>query len=157
MADKISAMFVPAVIAIACVTFAVWYFILGAPLAASILYFSAVIVIACPCALGLATPTAIMVGTGKGAQNGILIKGGEPLEAACAITAVIFDKTGTITEGKPKVADIVPVADLDEAEILAVAGPLERKSEHPLAEAIVRYAEESGAANQAVKDFEAVP
>ena len=98
VADTISAYFVPTVILIAVATFAVWYFFLGATFSVALLYFAAVIVIACPCALGLATPTAIMVGTGKGAQNGILIKGGEPLEIACRVNAIVFDKTGTLTE-----------------------------------------------------------
>ena len=107
MADTISAYFVPTVILIAITTFVVWYFFLGATFSVALLYFAAVIVIACPCALGLATPTAIMVGTGKGAQNGILIKGGEPLEIACKVNAIVFDKTGTLTEGKPKVTDVI--------------------------------------------------
>src|SRR3989339_768073 len=107
MADKISAWFVPAVLVLAALTFVVWYFALGASLSFALMAFTSVIVIACPCALGLATPTAIMVGTGKGAEYGVLIKGGEPLEAACKVKAIVFDKTGTLTKGEPEVTDIV--------------------------------------------------
>lgn len=156
LADKVSAVFVPTVIALAMLTFSIWYFVIGAPFETALLYFSAVIVIACPCALGLATPTAIMVGTGKGAQNGILIKGGEPLQTACAVNAVVFDKTGTVTEGKPKVTDVVAVGKVSEAEIVEIAAALERRSEHPLAEAVVAYATESGAKNLSAEGFEAV-
>lgn len=156
LADKVSAVFVPTVIALAALTFAVWYFVIGAPFETALLYFSAVIVIACPCALGLATPTAIMVGTGKGAQNGILIKGGEPLQTACAVNAVVFDKTGTVTEGKPKVTDVVAIGKVSEAEIVEIAAALERRSEHPLAEAVVAYATETGAKNLSAEGFEAV-
>ncbi len=138
-ADKISAVFVPTVIIIALLVFLVWFFIVGAGLTASLLYFSAVIVIACPCALGLATPTALMVGTGKWAQNGILIKWGEPLEMLCKVDTIIFDKTGTITEGKPQVTNIVGVNGYTEQQIIQIAIALEAKSEHPLAEAIVNY------------------
>ncbi|MFA7298063.1 MAG: heavy metal translocating P-type ATPase [Candidatus Absconditabacterales bacterium] len=157
-ADKISAIFVPTVIIIALLVFVVWFFIVGAGLTASLLYFSAVIVIACPCALGLATPTALMVGTGKGAQNGILIKGGEPLEKLCKVNTIIFDKTGTITEGKPQVTDIVGVNGFDEQQLIQIAIALEAKSEHPLAEAIVNH----GKTNMIpmignVDKFEAIP
>ena len=107
IADKISAFFVPTVILIAIATFVIWYFVLGVTLSFALMAFTAVIVIACPCALGLATPTAIMVGTGKGAEHGILVKGGEPLEKACKIDTMVFDKTGTITKGKPEVTDII--------------------------------------------------
>ncbi|HBB26922.1 TPA: cadmium-translocating P-type ATPase, partial [Candidatus Gracilibacteria bacterium] len=157
LADNISAVFVPLVIIIAIITFVVWYFLLGSSFATALLYFSAVIVIACPCALGLATPTAIMVGTGKGAEHGILIKGGEPLEMACKIDVIVLDKTGTITEGKPKVTDIVPIADMEENEILQIAGALERKSEHPLAEAIVQKADELKVITIDIENFQAVP
>lgn len=156
LADKVSAVFVPTVIALAMLTFAIWYFVIGAPFETALLYFSAVIVIACPCALGLATPTAIMVGTGKGAQNGILIKGGEPLQTACAVNAVVFDKTGTVTEGKPKVTDVVAIGKVSEAEIVEIAAALERRSEHPLAEAVVAYATEIGAKTFSAEGFEAV-
>ncbi len=156
-ADRISAWFVPAVIGIALLTFVVWYFFLGATLAFALMAFTAVIVIACPCALGLATPTALMVGTGKGAENGILIKGGEALEAACKIDAVIFDKTGTLTKGKPEVTDILTFNDADEDEVLEIAASLEKLSEHPLAEAIYEYSKEEGCVLEDVNDFKAIP
>lgn len=157
MADRISAWFVPAVIAIAIVTFLVWYFVLGATLSFALMAFTAVIVIACPCALGLATPTAIMVGTGKGAEHGILIKGGEPLEAANNINTIVFDKTGTLTKGKPSVTDVVSLGAMDEDDLLAVAASLEKQSEHPLAEAIYKEAEENSIKLDDVSDFKAIP
>lgn len=156
-ADRISAYFVPAVIAIALLTFGVWFLILGSTLSFALMAFTAVIVIACPCALGLATPTAIMVGTGKGAEHGILIKGGEPLEAANKINAIIFDKTGTITKGKPEVTDIETFHGADEDELLEIAASLEKHSEHPLAEAIYKEAEEEGMSLLDVKNFKAIP
>jgi P-type Cu+ transporter len=156
-ADKISAWFVPAVIGLAILTFLVWYFLLGATFAFALMAFTAVIVIACPCALGLATPTAIMVGTGKGAEHGILVKGGEPLETAYRVNAVIFDKTGTITKGKPEVTDILSFGSADEDEVLTVAASLEKSSEHPLAEAIYSYAGEEGVTLDEVTDFQAIP
>lgn len=139
-ADRISAVFVPTVIGLAILTFIVWFFFLGATLSFALMAFTSVIVIACPCALGLATPTSLMVGTGKGAQYGILVKGGEPLEAACHIKTVIFDKTGTLTNGKPEVTDILQFENIAEAEILMIAASLEKQSEHPLAEAIYSHA-----------------
>lgn len=156
-ADRISAWFVPAVIGIAILTFVVWYFFLGATLAFALMAFTAVIVIACPCALGLATPTSLMVGTGKGAENGILIKGGEALEAACKINAVVFDKTGTLTKGKPEVTDVLSFNGMDENELVEVAASLEKLSEHPLAEAIYAYANEEGLNLEEVKNFKAIP
>ncbi len=156
-ADKISAVFVPTVIGIAIITFLIWYFLLGATLSFALMAFTAVIVIACPCALGLATPTALMVGTGKGAEYGILVKGGEPLEAACHINAVVFDKTGTLTKGKPEVTDIIPFASLDEDEILEISASLEKLSEHPLAEAIYTYANEESISLKEAKNFSAIP
>jgi len=156
-ADKISAYFVPAVISIAILTFVIWFFVLHATLSFSLMAFTAVIVIACPCALGLATPTAIMVGTGKGAEYGMLIKGGEPLEGACKINAIVFDKTGTLTKGKPEVTDVIPFKEMDEDEVLSVAASLEKQSEHPLAEAIYTYADEEGITLNEVKDFKAIP
>lgn len=156
-ADKISAYFVPVVIGLAILTFIVWYFVLGATLSFALMAFTAVIVIACPCALGLATPTALMVGTGKGAENGILIKGGEPLEAACKINAIVFDKTGTITKGKPEVTDILSFSTHDEDDLLAISASLEKQSEHPLAEAIYKYAEEENADLDEVQNFKAIP
>jgi len=156
-ADKISAYFVPIVIGIAILTFIIWYFFLGASLAFALMTFTAVIVIACPCALGLATPTALMVGTGKGAQHGILIKGGEPLEAACKVGAVVFDKTGTLTKGKPVVTDTVSFGELDEDDVLTLSASLEKSSEHPLAEAIYEYAKEEQVLFKDVSDFKAIP
>ncbi len=156
-ADRISAWFVPTVMGIALLVFVVWYFFLGASLTFALLAFVSVIVIACPCALGLGTPTAVMVGTGKGAEHGILIKGGEPLEAASKIQAVIFDKTGTLTKGQPEVTDIVSLSELDQEELLAIAGSLEKTSEHPLAESIYAYAKEEGAIMQDVRNFRAIP
>lgn len=156
-ADRISAWFVPAVIGIAIATFLIWYFLLGATLSFALLAFVSVIVIACPCALGLGTPTAVMVGTGKGAEHGILIKGGEPLEATSHVNAVVFDKTGTLTKGKPEVTDIVALSDMDEEELLSIAGSLEKTSEHPLAESIYEYAKAEGVLIEDAKDFRAIP
>lgn len=156
-ADRISAYFVPGVIGIALLTFVVWFFLLGSTLSFALMAFTAVIVIACPCALGLATPTAIMVGTGKGAEHGILIKGGEPLEAANKINAIVFDKTGTITKGKPEVTDIEAYKNIDEDEILEIAASLEKQSEHPLAEAIYKESEEEGFDLLTVNNFKAIP
>lgn len=156
-ADRISSWFVPAVLIIAAITFVVWFFVLGASLAFSLMAFTAVIVIACPCALGLATPTAIMVGTGKGAEYGVLIKGGEPLEAANKVQAIIFDKTGTLTKGKPEVTEIIALGSADESMLLSIGASLEKKSEHPLAEAIVRFAEEEREKFVPVENFKAIP
>lgn len=156
-ADRISAYFVPLVIGIAILTFVIWYVVLGATLAFALMAFTAVIVIACPCALGLATPTALMVGTGKGAQHGILIKGGEPLESACKVNAVVFDKTGTLTNGKPVVTEALSLCEFDEDEVVAIAASLEKSSEHPLAEAIVSYAQEEAIDTHEVTDFKAIP
>ncbi|MHB8985160.1 MAG: heavy metal translocating P-type ATPase [Eubacteriales bacterium] len=159
LADVISAYFVPAVIGVAFLTFLAWYFI-GDPgnFTRALLNFTAVLVIACPCALGLATPTSIMVGTGKGAEYGILIKGGEHLERANRLDAVILDKTGTITRGEPEVTDLVPAPGFAGREdfLLGLAGAAEKNSEHPLAQAIVKKAGELAGA-PAVTGFEAVP
>jgi len=138
-ADTVSAYFVPVVMALSALTFAYWYFIAGSAFEFSLMLTVSVLVIACPCALGLATPTAIMVGTGIGAQKGILIKNAEALERMHQINAVIFDKTGTITEGKPRVTDIVPFSGTPSA-LLSIAASLEKPSEHPLADAIVAEA-----------------
>ena len=153
LADQVSGIFVPIVLIIAVVTFNVWFVLLGVSFVQALLFAVAVIVIACPCALGLATPTALMVGTGRGARLGILIKSGEVLEAASDIKYIVFDKTGTITEGKPVVTDIVAT---DTAATLAVAAALEASSEHPLASAIL---EKAAAGNVQVikpKDFRAI-
>jgi len=155
IADRISAWFVPVVIFIALFTFAVWFFILHASLAFSLMAFTSVIVIACPCALGLATPTAIMVGIGKGAQYGILIKGGEPLEIAGKIGTIVFDKTGTLTKGKPEVTEVISASGSQEKEIISIAYSLERLSEHPLAEAITKYGAEKSIGFLEVLGFEA--
>ncbi len=141
LADTVSGYFVPVVCLIALVVGIAWYIGTGGDLAFSLTQFISVLVIACPCALGLATPTAIMVGTGKGAENGILIKGGEALETAHRINMVVFDKTGTITEGKPTVTDILPENGCNPKELLRIAGSAEMNSEHPLGQAIVRKAE----------------
>ena len=158
LADIIAGYFVPIVICIAIATFVVW-FDLAPPesrLNMAVLTFVSVLIIACPCALGLATPTAIMVGTGRGAQSGILIKGGEALETAHKLTTVVLDKTGTITRGVPTVTDIVAFGR-DEGTLLQLAAAAEAGSEHPLGEAIVRSAEERGLAKLPVRDFNAIP
>ncbi|GAB4287318.1 MAG: copper-exporting P-type ATPase CopA [Coriobacteriia bacterium] len=167
-ADRISAIFVPAVLSAALLTFLVWMFIVPGivepgfygdltPFVKALLTATAVVVIACPCALGLATPTAIMVGTGKGAENGILIKGGEALETAYKLNAIVFDKTGTITHGRPVVTEIEALGDTDADELLRLAAALEKGSEHPLAEAIVSHAAEQGISLPTVTGFSAVP
>jgi len=155
--DKLSNVFVPSAIAIAALTFAGWAITTG-DITSAIIYAVAVLVIACPCALGLATPTAIMVGTGLGAQHGILIKGGEPLERAHEISAVVFDKTGTITKGKPDVTDIMPIGSMDTGELLRVCAIAEKKSEHPLGEVIYSYgkAQSSGTIPDP-DEFESIP
>ncbi len=139
LADTISSYFVPAVIVIAMITFGVWYFLLGASIGYSIMTFTAVLVIACPCALGLATPTALIVGTGIAAKYGILIKGGEALEKASKIDTIVFDKTGTITQGKPNVSDVVALNGFSENDVLRFAASLEQFSTHPIAHAIFTY------------------
>lgn len=148
LTDRIAQVFVPAVLIIAIVTFVVWFSWLKASAVSAMLFAVAVIVIACPCALGLATPTALMVGTGRAAKLGVLIKNGEALEAVNGIKTVVFDKTGTITVGKPQVTDVV-----GEEDTLAVAAALEDASEHPLALAIVQKAREAGLPVEPVTDF----
>ena len=150
--DVISNIFVPIVLIIAIVTFAVWYVLLGVDVAQALMYAVTVLIIACPCALGLATPTALMVGTGRGAKMGILIKSGEVLEAANDIKTVVFDKTGTITQGRPVVTDIIG----DEKEVLALAASLEHSSEHPIASAILEKASSLGVALRKITKFEAI-
>ncbi len=156
-ADRVSSIFVPTVIGIALLTFLAWFLIAGQPFVPSLLAFVAVLVIACPCALGLATPTAIITGTGVGASQGILIKGGEALEAARKIDVVVFDKTGTLTTGKPVVTDVSSSDGTEEVEIVKYAAALEKQSEHPLAEAIMLSAKQSGVALPEITGFEAVP
>jgi Cu+-exporting ATPase len=159
LADRISSVFVPVVLAIAAVTFVVWYFAAGeGSLAHALAAAVAVLIIACPCAMGLAVPTAVMVATGKGAQLGVLIKGGAALERASEITTVAFDKTGTITAGKPAITDIVmhPRAVNDEQEMLRLAASIEANSEHPLAAAIVAHARGKGIKLQKMSAFESI-
>jgi P-type Cu+ transporter len=156
VADQISGIFVPIVVAIAVVTFLVWYFLVTPGDFASALETAiAVLVIACPCALGLATPTSIMVGTGKGAENGILFKGGEHLEATHKIDAIVLDKTGTITKGKPSVTDIYVFGD--EEKVLKYLVSAEKASEHPLAEAIVEYGNSQNVEIVPMEEFSAIP
>ncbi|GAI34078.1 unnamed protein product, partial [marine sediment metagenome] len=141
LADVIASYFVPIVIGIATITFIIWYFMGPAPsLTFALLNFVAVLIIACPCALGLATPTAIMVGTGKGAEHGVLIRSAEALERSHQINAVLLDKTGTLTQGKPEVTDIIAAPSSSQEEVLRLAASAEHSSEHPLGEAIVRAA-----------------
>jgi Cu+-exporting ATPase len=157
LADLIASYFVPTVMSIAAVTFAVWYFFGPTPaFTYAVLNFIAVLIIACPCALGLATPTSIMVGTGKGAENGVLIRSGEALELAHKITTIVFDKTGTLTNGSPEVTDII-AQGLSESEVLSLAASAEKGSEHPLGEAIIRKAQEAGVEVRGPEDFLAVP
>ena len=158
LADRVTGWFVPAVIAIAIATFIIWFNIMG-NVTMALITTVGVLIIACPCALGLATPTSIMVGTGKGAENGILIKGAESLELAHKLQAIVLDKTGTITQGKPTVTDFVTVngtANSNELKLLSLAASVERNSEHPLAEAVVQYARAQGVEPTEVREFEAV-
>lgn len=158
LADQVTGWFVPAVIAIAILTFIIWYNIMG-NVTLALITTVGVLIIACPCALGLATPTSVMVGTGKGAENGILIKGAESLELAHQIQTIVLDKTGTITQGKPTVTDFVTVNGTlngNEIKLIQLAASLERNSEHPLAEAVVRYAQSQEVPLADVRDFEAV-
>ena len=158
MADRIAGVFVPVVMAIAAVAFVAWMAI-SADFATALNHAISILVISCPCALGLATPTAIMVGTGRGAANGVLIKSAEALETACSVDYVVLDKTGTVTAGRPRVTDVELAAGVSQAELVRVAAALERKSEHPLAEAVCAYADEShpGAdADARVEGFEQV-
>ncbi|MDR1000268.1 MAG: cadmium-translocating P-type ATPase [Clostridiales bacterium] len=155
LSDKISSVFVPAVLVIAAAAFLIWYFLLGAELSFAVMTFTSVVVIACPCALGLATPTAVMAGTGQGSRMGILIKGGEPLQKIGGVNAVVFDKTGTLTEGKPVVTDIIALKKT-EREILQIAATLESSSEHSLAKAILDKAENENIKPARHTDFKAV-
>ena len=158
LADTISGIFTPVVLCIAIVTFVLWYILapVDVRFTMALTNFVAVLIIACPCALGLATPTAILVGTGKGAENGILVKGGAALERAQALTTVVLDKTGTVTEGKPSLTDMLVFGDLSENELLGLVASAERGSEHPLAEAIVGGAQERGIALSDARDFAAL-
>ncbi len=158
LADVIAGIFVPIVMAIAILSFILWYFFGPDPgFIYGLVTFVTVLIIACPCALGLATPTSIMVGTGLGAEHGILIKGGEALETAYKIDVIILDKTGTITRGKPEVTDIIPLPEFPKEEVLALAASVERGSEHPLAEAILDRARERNINLREATDFHAMP
>ena len=152
LTDKISGIFVPAVVILAILTFWVWFVLLGASFVTSLLYGVAVLIIACPCALGLATPTALMVGTGRSAKMGVLLKNGTVLQEIQKVQTLVFDKTGTLTEGKPVVTDIIG----DEVEVLGLAASLEEASQHPLAEAVVKRASEAGLEFQTVENFQAL-
>ncbi len=157
LADRISAYFVPSVIVIATTSAVLWYFAGGIGLGFSLLAFVSVVIIACPCALGIATPAALLVGTGKGAENGILIKGGDHLEKAHKVDTVVFDKTGTLTKGLPSVTDIIPAGTSSEAEVLHYAGSVEQGSEHPLAQAVVNAAGKMNIGLADPSGFEALP
>ena len=152
LTDKISGIFVPAVVILAILTFWIWFVLLGASFVTSLLYGVAVLIIACPCALGLATPTALMVGTGRSAKMGVLLKNGTVLQEIQKVQTLVFDKTGTLTEGKPVVTDIIG----DEVEVLGLAASLEEASQHPLAEAIVKRATEAGLELHTVENFQAL-
>ncbi len=156
LADRVASIFVPIIFAIALLTCALWW-ILGFGIETALINAVVVLIIACPCAMGLATPTAIAVGTGRGAQLGILIKGGDVLENAHRLNAIVLDKTGTLTEGKPTVSDIIPAENYHRNHILKLAASAEKGSEHPLGEAIVRAAQEASLSLQPTTDFEAIP
>jgi Cu+-exporting ATPase len=158
LADRVAAVFVPTVIAIAFVTFVLWWWLGPAPhLATALLKAVAVLIIACPCALGLATPTALMVGTGRGAELGVLIRGADVLEGAERVRAIVFDKTGTLTRGRPELTDVVPAPGVSEERLLALAAAVEQPSEHALAAAILAGAAARGVHAPAASDFTAVP
>jgi P-type Cu+ transporter len=158
VADRVAGVFVPVVIVLAGLTFAAWFHWGPEPaFTKAVVNTVAVLIIACPCAMGLATPTAVMVGSGRGAELGILIRGGEPLERAYRLTTVVFDKTGTLTTGKPRVTDVQAWNGWKEVQVLAYAAALEEKSEHPLADAIARFAAEKQLPRPPVEDFQAVP
>ncbi|MCS7001317.1 MAG: heavy metal translocating P-type ATPase, partial [Dehalococcoidia bacterium] len=159
LADLVSAYFVPAVLVVAAIVFALWFFLGPEPkLAIALVASMSVLIIACPCAMGLATPTAIMVGTGKGAEHGVLIRSGEALETAHKITAIILDKTGTLTLGKPTVTEVAPAPGVAQVDVLRFAAIVELTSEHALGKAIVKAARQRGLSLDAeVADFEALP
>ncbi len=157
LADRVSAYFVPLVILIATTSALFWYFVAKIGLSYSLLAFVSVVIIACPCALGLATPAALLVGTGKGAENGILIKGGDQLEEAQKVDTVLFDKTGTLTKGQPSVTDILLIDRISREEIIRYAATVEKGSEHPLAHAIVNAAYQTNVELSDPSDFEALP
>ncbi len=157
LADKVAGIFVPVVLAVSLLTFFLWLWLGPEPrLAHAIVNAVAVLIIACPCALGLATPMSIMVGIGRGAQEGVLVKNAEALERLEKVTTLVVDKTGTLTEGQPKLMDVLPTGNLDAKEFLLLAASLEQSSEHPLADALVRGAKERGLTLQSVQDFRSV-
>ncbi|MEK9147915.1 MAG: heavy metal translocating P-type ATPase, partial [Patescibacteria group bacterium] len=156
LVDKISEYFVPTVVVLSVITFVVWYFIFALPFRAGLLRMIALLVISCPCDMGLATPTALIVGIGRAAKFGIILKGGEALEKAYKVQAIAFDKTGTLTIGKPVVTDVVVSGGFSDDEALRLAGALETGSEHPLARAIVERAKRLNEALPPVTDFQAV-
>ncbi|HZE21053.1 MAG TPA: heavy metal translocating P-type ATPase, partial [Desulfobaccales bacterium] len=158
LVDKVAGIFVPVVMGMAAIAFLVWFF-LGPPphLTRSVVHLVSVLIIACPCAMGLATPTAVMVGSGRGSELGILMRGGEPLERAYRLTTVVFDKTGTLTQGAPQVTDVRTWEHWSAAQVLAHAAALEEKSEHPLAEAITHAAIDQGLELPQVDNFQAMP
>src|SRR6185436_10722047 len=157
LADKVAGIFVLAVLAVSAITFVLWLWLGPEPqLAYAIVNAVAVLIIACPCALGLATPMSIMVGVGRGAQEGVLVKNAEALERLEKVTTLVVDKTGTLTEGKPKLLDVLPTDGFDAREFLRLVASLEQSSEHPLAAAIVRGAKDQGIALDAVQDFRSV-
>ena len=157
VADKIAGVFVPLVIAIALVTFIIWMIVSAGDVSISLTHAISVLVISCPCALGLATPTAVMVGTGRGASSGILVKSAEALETAHDVATVVFDKTGTLTNGKPQVTDVITAAGVDNAKLAECALAVEAKSEHPLASAICEWAESQGATSRGAANFQQIP
>lgn len=156
LADQVSAIFVPAVLIVACVTFCVWYFLVG-DFTASVLRTIAVLIISCPCAMGLATPLAMMVGMGRGAQEGILFKSSEALQRLCETTHIVLDKTGTITEGKISVTQVIPFQDFSTQQILQMAASIEKGSEHPIAAAIIQEAKSRQILLHTVRNFQAIP
>jgi Cu+-exporting ATPase len=158
IADKVASIFVPVVFCIAALTFVIWYFFVPEPIfSRALLNFVSVLIISCPCAMGLATPAAVMVGTGLGAENGILIKGGESLEKACKLTTIVFDKTGTLTKGEPEITDILAANGLSERDVLQEAASIEAVSEHPLAQAMIEKGRQELLNVDPVHDFEALP
>ena len=157
MADRVSSWFVPAVIIVALIAFLIWYFVIGAGIEMALTVFSSVVVIACPCALGLATPTAVMVGSGIGAKNGILVKGGAPLQKLSTITDVVFDKTGTLTTGRPIVTDVISFGKVNQTDLVRVAASLENGSEHSLATAVLTKAADMDIVISETVNFRAEP
>ncbi len=155
MADSVAAKFVPSVVSASIMTFLIWYFVMN-DFVAGLLAFVAVLIIACPCALGVATPAALMVGVGKGAESGILIRGAEYLERSQKITTIVFDKTGTLTKGEPDVTDIISLGTLSEKQIIEICGNVESGSEHPIAQAIVKKANIANISFSTLKDFESL-